>query len=187
MVEKLGFFGSRRVWPGLRCPANRFLTLACFFGGSCGVPKGFAVVLSSQWGWLVGLVILGVPLATLATPAWGPPLLGWGAIPCTNSASAPEGWVWSIFLLPIPMFSQHMQAVGYCTLCGGGGAHGDKALVSGAGSDTAQMDPCLLMPRILWLLHLSFGTQGSTCQLFSNLEHHWSITAFGPAGKGFGG
>ena len=38
-----------------------------------------------------------------------------------------------------------------------------------------EMDPCLLMPRpvLLWLLPPSFGSQGSSCQIFSNLEHHW--------------
>jgi len=86
----VGLFWKQEGVSRLSLPSSRFLTLACCFSGSSGVLKGFAVVLSSQWGWLAGLVMLGV--AILATPAWGPPLLGGGAIPCTNSASSPEGW-----------------------------------------------------------------------------------------------
>ena len=94
----MGLFWKQEGVSRLSLSSSRFLTLACCFSGSSGVPKGFAVVLSSQWGWLGGLVMLGV--AILATPAWGPPLLGWGAIPCTNSASSPEGW--GVEYLPSP-------------------------------------------------------------------------------------
>ena len=51
----MGLFWKQEGVTRLSLPSSRFLTLACCFGGSSGVPKGFAVVLSSQWGWLVGL------------------------------------------------------------------------------------------------------------------------------------
>lgn len=98
MFEKLGFLRSgRETWPSW--PSSRFPQPDLPLWWLCRSPEGVcshpACSLESELvGLPEGLVMSGVPLATLATPAWSSPLLGNRDIPHTNSALS------SIFLLP---------------------------------------------------------------------------------------
>lgn len=92
----------------------------------------------------------------------------------------------SIFLLPIPEFIQHLQSIGYNTLCRVAGLREMRCLSQELGVKEQSVDPRLLMPgpALLWLLHLSSRTQGLSCQIFSNLEHHWRGSSLSPCRQG---
>lgn len=92
-------------------------------------------------GLLVGLVTLEVPLATLAVPAWGSPLLGRRDVPHTNSASCLEGLGSEHLPSPHPRIYPALAIYWLQHPLWGGRAQGDEVLVSGAGSKEAECGP----------------------------------------------
>lgn len=127
---------GRETWPSW--PSSRFPQPGLPLWWLCRSPEGVcshpACSLESELvGLPEGLVMSGVPLATLTRPAWSSPLLGSRDIPHTNSALSPEGWeAEHLHSPPIPASTQHEQPTGYSNPCTVSGPR-DEVTVSGAG------------------------------------------------------
>lgn len=122
-----------------------------------------------------GLVMLGVPPATLTTSAWSSSFLGDRDTPHTNSALC-RGL--RCRASPSPASAQHEQLSGDSSPCMVAGPR-DKAVISGAGCEGAVLNPYLFpVQRSFGFSACFFCTQGLSCGIFNYLEHPWRGSSF---------